>query len=213
VARFTVVSSSAQAGEIISFDANPSEDPDGVLIDFDWDFGDGLIGSGKRVNHVYDLGGTYIATLTVSDGSGASDTVAHIIELTCCDINVWGESSHLVDGVQTVKSTDPVCYYSTWFTDTRKHIEEFLDSVRCLHTIEGVAIRVHREDWSEPRRVYDLDLGFVWETTWFYRTPALATGEHSVCVVWQFDEDVHEGADVYEAGTVLETTTVFRVEE
>jgi len=95
----------------------------------------------------------------------------------------------------------------------REHTEEFLDSVRWVHTIEGKAVLVHREDWSEPRRVYDSELGYVWETTWIYYTPALVPGEHLVHVLWEFQEDVHDGDVVYEAGTVYETTTVFSVEE
>ncbi len=61
----------------VTFDGSDSHDPDGQIISREWDFGDGQKGSGSRVTHTYHYGGTYIATLTVTDNNGkqASDTV------------------------------------------------------------------------------------------------------------------------------------------
>ncbi|HDI23872.1 MAG TPA: PKD domain-containing protein, partial [Thermoplasmatales archaeon] len=67
----------------ITFDASQSYDPDGEIVEYIWDFGDGSIGKGKVVTHSYSSPGDYTVTLTVRDERGAEDddvTTAHISE-------------------------------------------------------------------------------------------------------------------------------------
>ena len=54
----------------IVFDAKGSTDPDGDLLDFYWDFGDGSTAAGSRVVHTYAEQTTYSALLIVTDNSG-----------------------------------------------------------------------------------------------------------------------------------------------
>lgn len=51
----------------VKFDASSSVDIDGRIISYDWDFGDGSKGKGKRVNHTYALAGQYTVKLIVTD--------------------------------------------------------------------------------------------------------------------------------------------------
>ena len=44
-----------------------SSDTDGTIVSFDWDFGDGMTGSGSSVSHVYSGAGSYPVILTVHD--------------------------------------------------------------------------------------------------------------------------------------------------
>lgn len=55
-----------------SFDGRGSDDEDGRITTYRWDFGDGNTASGKRVSHDYLLPGTYTVRLTVTDDSGTS---------------------------------------------------------------------------------------------------------------------------------------------
>ncbi len=64
--------SSGQAPLAVAFDASLSVDPDGSLIDFAWDFGDGHVATGMLTNHTFYLPGTYAATLTVTDNEGGT---------------------------------------------------------------------------------------------------------------------------------------------
>ncbi len=54
------------------FDAAGSYDPDGAIVDYDWDFSDSTSGSAVTVAHTYAGSGTYAVTLTVTDDQGAT---------------------------------------------------------------------------------------------------------------------------------------------
>ncbi|MGR9053289.1 MAG: PKD domain-containing protein, partial [Gammaproteobacteria bacterium] len=56
----------------VAFDAGASSDADGSIVSYAWDFGDGSSGTGVKPTHRYSSLGTYLATLTVTDNSGAT---------------------------------------------------------------------------------------------------------------------------------------------
>jgi DNA-binding beta-propeller fold protein YncE len=72
VAGFTT--SAPTAGLPTQFDASAAFDPDGSIVRYDWDFGDGTVlpDGGPTPTHVYTSPGTYTATLVVTDNEGAS---------------------------------------------------------------------------------------------------------------------------------------------
>ena len=66
---------SGTEGVAISFDGSNSTDPDGTIVSYLWDFGDGENSTIQNPNHLYNQNGTYTVTLTVSDDDGLSDTI------------------------------------------------------------------------------------------------------------------------------------------
>jgi PKD repeat protein len=58
---------------IISFSGGNSTDPNGTIISYEWDFGDGTTASGETVSHAYSAAGNFTAELTVTDNDGLSD--------------------------------------------------------------------------------------------------------------------------------------------
>ncbi|MDE0805344.1 MAG: PKD domain-containing protein, partial [Acidimicrobiales bacterium] len=58
----------------VDFDASTSDDVDGTIVAYQWDFGDGTTATGAMVSHTYAEDGTYTVGLTVIDDDGDLDT-------------------------------------------------------------------------------------------------------------------------------------------
>jgi PKD repeat protein len=59
--------------ETVYFDASNSRDRNGIVLFYEWDFGDGFLASGIYVNHSYKDAGVYNVSLTISDNDGIRD--------------------------------------------------------------------------------------------------------------------------------------------
>ncbi len=66
----------------VLFDASGSFDPDGSIVAYQWTFGDGYTGAGKKVSHTYLGSGSFDVTLVVFDDAHASGTATQTIVLT-----------------------------------------------------------------------------------------------------------------------------------
>jgi PKD repeat protein len=84
-ASFTATPSTAAIGVPIAFSAAASSDPDGSIVSYAWDFGDGTTGSGVSVNKSYATAGTYTVTLTVTDNAGATGSTTHTVTITAAN--------------------------------------------------------------------------------------------------------------------------------
>ncbi|MFH1525486.1 MAG: PKD domain-containing protein [Bacteroidota bacterium] len=60
----------ACAGEIVNFDASKSSDPDGGVLKYLWNFGDGTSAEGINPLKSYSKGGSYTVSLRVEDNTG-----------------------------------------------------------------------------------------------------------------------------------------------
>ena len=76
VASFSYTPESPSVNQMITFNASASYAPDGSITNYEWNFGDGNIGTGETVNYSYSSAGTYDVTLTVTDNVGAADSMA-----------------------------------------------------------------------------------------------------------------------------------------
>lgn len=80
IAAFTVSPAQGPYPLIVTFDASTSNDPDGSVANYIWNFGDGSMGSGKTAQHTYTSAATYTASLQVTDNLGkTSQTVTKSI--------------------------------------------------------------------------------------------------------------------------------------
>ncbi|MFL5780087.1 MAG: PKD domain-containing protein [Thermoleophilaceae bacterium] len=70
----------------VSFDSSNSSDPDGDIVDYAWDFGDGSSVSHEQFpDHAFPdppSGSPYTVTLTVTDNGGKTHAVNHSVDVT-----------------------------------------------------------------------------------------------------------------------------------
>jgi hypothetical protein len=67
----------------VEFNGSASYDPDGEIVEYYWNFGDGSHGFGEFSNHRYTVPGEYNVTLTVTDNYGKIDQ-----DLIVCSIGI-----------------------------------------------------------------------------------------------------------------------------
>jgi PKD repeat protein len=79
-AAFFYTPSSPLSGSPVSFDGSASSEAGGSIASYSWDFGDGsAAGSGVTPTHAYASAGTYMVTLTVTDGHGNSGGTSQVV--------------------------------------------------------------------------------------------------------------------------------------
>jgi PKD repeat protein/pimeloyl-ACP methyl ester carboxylesterase len=81
VASFMYSPEKPLVGEQITFDASSSYDPDGTIVKYEWDFGDGNSAEGKVVTHAYTEVGNYTVNLTVTDNDGLTNSLSKVVEV------------------------------------------------------------------------------------------------------------------------------------
>ena len=72
VPKFTWTPAIVFTGETVFFDGSTSSDPDGVIVDYVWEFGEGSPQRGIGVLHTYSSPGVYEVSLSVTDDSGVT---------------------------------------------------------------------------------------------------------------------------------------------
>ena len=80
LARFTATPKFAYPPLETTLDASASSSPDGAIVSYDWDFGDGETGTGAVVTHTYEDKGLYEITLVVTDSNGKTGARIEAVE-------------------------------------------------------------------------------------------------------------------------------------
>ncbi|MEO4041344.1 PKD domain-containing protein [Hoeflea sp. CAU 1731] len=70
------------AGSSIALSAAGSNDPDGSIIAYEWDFGDGNRSTGVGTRHIYQFPGTYRVGLKITDDGRSGDRLEHEDSIT-----------------------------------------------------------------------------------------------------------------------------------
>ncbi len=85
LAAFTFYPRDPFQNESVAFDGASSFDPDGKIVEWRWDFGDGTTGEGEYVSHAFSTPGDYVVTLTVVDDSGAEARQSQTVKVEECE--------------------------------------------------------------------------------------------------------------------------------
>jgi PKD repeat protein len=97
----------AEVGEEIMFDSSGSYDPDGDMLTYTWDFGDGNISYDVNPTHTYTYEHDFTVTLVVSDGQLDSEPASTTATITSAGEN-QAPIADVAEESITVKRNDPV---------------------------------------------------------------------------------------------------------
>jgi PKD repeat protein len=78
---------SGAAPFIVNFTGSNSTDPDGSIVSYSWNFGDGTSSTLANPQHTYNSAGSYTATLTVTDNGGLTNSASVGITVTAPAVN------------------------------------------------------------------------------------------------------------------------------
>ena len=78
IPRFSFSPCPIVVNQTVEFNASLSYDPDGLIVSYEWDFGDGNVTNTteETINHSYSKAGSYDVTLTVTDDEGATNSTS-----------------------------------------------------------------------------------------------------------------------------------------
>lgn len=132
-------------GAVMDFDASLSKDPDGDMLVYTWDFGDGVSGNGRSVKYTYEKGGLYKVVLSVDDARNSkcsSSSKVHYVDVNTPPVAAAG-SDKVVCIDKPVEYDASLSYDKD--NDTLKYVWEFGDGytaegVKVMHTYKGVGI-------------------------------------------------------------------------
>ena len=70
VPDISVANTDIKTGEVVTFNAIKSRDPDGSVVEYSWDFGDGMTDRGVIIDHSFKKAGDYLVSLKTVDDKG-----------------------------------------------------------------------------------------------------------------------------------------------
>ena len=136
-ATYGGVGQQVKVNSIAFFDGGASSDPDGDVLEFEWDFGDGAKSTLLRPNHEYTSTGNYTVTLTVTDPSNESSTAetwvlvnirTYNVEFVQNEITIPAFAGYTAEGATTTQNHN-YPYNLTFVTyDLEWEEDEELDS-------------------------------------------------------------------------------------
>jgi PKD repeat protein len=91
------------AGDSVTFDGSQSIANSGIIVDYEWNFGDGTTASGIRVDHAYDQPGRYRVILTTTNSAGLSASADH-------DIRIEGQPRAVINAPSQGQVGQPITF-------------------------------------------------------------------------------------------------------
>ena len=139
----------------VLFDGTRSSDPDGDLLSYYWDFGDGNSATGMQIVHIYKSTGIYPVVLRVDDGQGLSNS----LNITNIKVHVNSPPVAIIAaGTDTICAGEPLMLDASKSYDFEKALLRYLWDFGDGGKAEGVnPIHAYKRGGDYPVRltVYD----------------------------------------------------------
>ena len=136
-ATYGGIGQQVKVNSIAFFDGGASSDPDGDVLEFEWDFGDGAKSTLLRPNHEYTSTGNYTVTLTVTDPSNESSTAetwvlvnirTYNVEFVQNEITIPAFAGYTAEGATTTQNHNYPYNLTSVTYDLEWEEDEELDS-------------------------------------------------------------------------------------
>ena len=128
VADFNYSPQSPGANREITFDGSSSHDPDGQIISYEWDFGDGEpVASGITMQHSYNKAAVYTVSLTVTDNEGSVN-----VKTTSVPVSLYPS-----EAISTPPSGPPTLDFANAGEATRVEMYELIQQVFNVERIKS----------------------------------------------------------------------------
>ena len=136
-ATYGGVGQQVKVNSIAFFDGGASSDPDGDVLKFEWDFGDGAKSTLLRPNHEYTSTGNYTVTLTVTDPSNESSSAetwvlvnirTYNVEFVQNEITIPAFAGYTAEGATTTQNHNYPYNLTSVTYDLEWEEDEELDS-------------------------------------------------------------------------------------
>ena len=148
----------AEVGESITYDASASSDPDGEIVSYLWDFGDGSVSTDVAGEYAYTQSGMYTIVATVTDDRGATDQGSIDVEIVnaanqapvaVIDVssdNVEVDEAIIFDGSQSFDNDGDIVSYLWNFGDGVEGINQTESYSYSIPGSYSVTLNVTDED-------------------------------------------------------------------
>ena len=178
VASFTYSPQDPHVNQEITFDASSSYDPDGEIVRYSWDFGDGNTAEGEVVTHAYTGAGEYTVTLTVTDNEGLNSSEEKSVVITV-GTPLWRQDLQVGD-IVVCRSASPIAI-SGFYT----HAGIYVGNNQVVEAKPKEGVKCHNiTEWDHPNK------------TWvqIFRVKGLTEYEQNLLVDW-VESQVDRGYD------------------
>jgi PKD repeat protein len=106
----------------VNFDASPSYDPDGNIVAYEWNYGDGKTATGETVAHTFKRG-IYSVTLTVTDNRGDTASKTKYVDAS---VSMYPPLNLTIDtAVNNLRKVPEVTYNLGWQANPQNEAEFF----------------------------------------------------------------------------------------
>lgn len=177
-ASFTVPTNTDVNSEIVFTDT--STDEDGTIAGWYWEFGDDTNSTDQNPEHTYTETGTYTVKLTVTDDTGATDTLEQSVIITLMDIvetavyagfDTLAEALTAADLIDTLQGEGPFTVFAptddafaalnqTWLTNLIND-KENLTKVLTYHVLSASVMAADITDGLEAVTVEGTNITFT----------------------------------------------------
>ena len=202
VVRMTYAPDRVKAAESIVFNGSDSFDPNGLIVSYHYDFGDGAEAEGAVKNHAYSEPGEYHATLSLTDNQGntasktrlvtvISDVPKKIIYETdmCLDVDDVGALAML----HGLANNDEAEILAVCFNEIHPAAAEAIDAINTWYGRGNIPVGIYTKDLPDPdpsvylealtKYPHDLDVESVPSALDVYTDVLTNQPDHSVTII------------------------------